>query len=123
MPGPIVVLGLLGAVVVGASTVAAFRRWRPAKEDVLRDYVTVVLPRLEELYGAADGYAVAGVDRALQGTGVSTRFRFHAYALFCSRADFMRHAAWTRLDYDRLRAQMLLVHRRYAERPWGGGTV
>ena len=117
--------GAIFAVVLAmlAAVVAVLRRRLRAKAAVLRDYVTVVLPRLEALYGQLHEYEPVQVDRAMEETGVSRRFRVHAYALFCSRADFVNHPACARRDYDKLNAKMLLVHRRYVERPWGGGKM
>jgi len=101
----------------------AARKREPPIQVVLKDYLTVVLPRLEKLYGPSDDYAPVRVDRALRETRVSPQFRAYAYALFCSHAAFSDHPACVGFNYEELRAQMLLLHQQYVDRPWGGGRV
>ena len=122
LPGVVVLLiaCFVGAVVWFG---LAARKRDPPIQVVLKEYVTVVLPRLEKLYGPTVEYTPARVDRVLRETGVSTLFRAHAYALFGSHAAFRDHPACVGLDYEELRARMLLIHRRYVARPWAGGIV
>jgi uncharacterized membrane protein len=114
-------IGLLAGIALAAFFV--FRK-RPLPLNLAqREYVTVVLPKLIALYGSAEDYSPARVDRALRETRADTTHRAHAYALFCTSAAFSALPTCANLDYHHLRADMLLLRAQFAEIPWAASPV
>jgi hypothetical protein len=117
--GAVIGFGMAVMVVWGAFAVHRSR----SRQGILASYALDVRQELERLYEKCDTYSLARVERGIEEAGVSRRYEVSAFALYCSKTDFLLKFVGEPVQYEQLRSEMLGVQRRVVSAPWGGGRV